>query len=159
MIMKKLIALFLSVSALGGCAVGQSEFRCSGIPEGVSCVSARDVYNATNGGAIPHAAKNEGESSENGAGVAVLPPVKDEVVDTFVTPNLPDNPIPVRTPARVMRIWVASWEDSTSGALIAPGYVFTEIEPRRWTIGRPESAASSSGKLLKPLEPNQLLKQ
>ncbi len=47
---------------------------------------------------------------------------------------------------------MASWEDADTGALIAPGYIYTEIEPRRWVIGRPDSVASQQGRLIKPLE-------
>lgn len=59
----------------------------------------------------------------------------DEITQNFVTPRLPYAPVPVRTPAMVMRIWVASYED-VNGDLIAPGYVYTEIEPRRWVTER-----------------------
>jgi len=41
--------------------------------------------------------------------------------------------VPLRTPARVMRIWIAPWEDSR-GDLHAPGYLYTEIEPRHWAL-------------------------
>ena len=41
--------------------------------------------------------------------------------------------VPLRSPARVMRIWIAPWEDSR-GDLHAPGYLYTEIDPRRWTL-------------------------
>jgi hypothetical protein len=41
--------------------------------------------------------------------------------------------VPLRTPARVMRIWIAPWEDSR-GDLHAPGYLYTEIDPRRWAL-------------------------
>ncbi len=41
--------------------------------------------------------------------------------------------VPLRSPARVMRIWIAPWEDSR-GDLHAPGYLYTEIEPRRWAL-------------------------
>ena len=46
----------------------------------------------------------------------------------------PEGPVPIRTPAQVMRVWIAPWEDSR-GDLHAPGYLYTEIEPRRWTLG------------------------
>lgn len=47
-----------------------------------------------------------------------------------------------------MRIWVAPWEDD-NGDLMTTGYVYTEIEPRKWVIAEqaPESAPT-----LKPLE-------
>ena len=41
--------------------------------------------------------------------------------------------VPLRSPSRVMRIWIAPWEDSR-GDLHAPGYLYTEIDPRRWTL-------------------------
>ena len=45
----------------------------------------------------------------------------------------PQDPAALRVPARVMRIWIAPWEDSR-GDLHAPGYLYTEIEPRRWAL-------------------------
>jgi hypothetical protein len=45
----------------------------------------------------------------------------------------PEDPAALRVPARVMRIWIAPWEDSR-GDLHAPGYLYTEIEPRRWAL-------------------------
>ena len=55
----------------------------------------------------------------------------DEVINNYVAPRLPSEPVPVRTPSQVMRIWIAPYVD-TAGDLVAPGYVYTEIEPRRW---------------------------
>jgi len=43
------------------------------------------------------------------------------------------DPIPLRVPAQVMRIWLAPWEDER-GDLHASGYVFTEIAPRTWSL-------------------------
>lgn len=43
-------------------------------------------------------------------------------------------PIPVRTPAQVMRVWIAPWEDA-KGVLHVGGYHFVEIQARRWTFG------------------------
>ena len=48
--------------------------------------------------------------------------------------------VPLRSPARVMRIWIAPWEDSR-GDLHAPGYLYTEIEPRRWALDERDDAA------------------
>ncbi|MGI9296157.1 MAG: type IV conjugative transfer system lipoprotein TraV [Pseudomonadales bacterium] len=47
---------------------------------------------------------------------------------------LVNKPIPVRTPAQVMRVWVAPWEDA-KGILHVGGYHFVEIQARRWTFG------------------------
>ncbi len=59
------------------------------------------------------------------------------VGEAYIIPNLPDKPVPVRTPAGVMRIWIAGWEDDL-GDLNSPSHVFVEIEPRRWVVGEPE---------------------
>lgn len=149
-----------SVVFMSGCSsIGASDYGCSGMPVGVGCTPSRELYQQTNGGATPvqnaekkseekRKLKNSESSKSDGTGV-----VTDRVIDTFVTPQLPDEPVPIRTPSVVMRIWVGTWEDSESGALMAPGYVYSEIEPRRWVIGKPESAARASSQAYKPLEP------
>jgi hypothetical protein len=57
------------------------------------------------------------------------------IANGLVLPS-PEGPVPIRVPAQVMRIWIAPWEDD-HGDLHAPGYLYTEIAPRRWTIGEP----------------------
>jgi conjugal transfer pilus assembly protein TraV len=153
------------LTVLSGCAsFGNPEYGCKGLPEGTKCMATRDIYEATGGGQSIKATKTlkkennprdpEGDQGEINGQAEVMSPqaITDPVIDNFVTPNLPDRPVPVRTPAKVMRIWVASWEDVSSGALISPGYIYTEIEPRRWVIGKPESAARAQRKVFKPLE-------
>ncbi|MBG6083007.1 type IV conjugative transfer system lipoprotein TraV [Rubrivivax gelatinosus] len=46
---------------------------------------------------------------------------------------------PVREPAQVMRIWIAPWIDKNDD-LHYPSYLFTEVQPRRWTFGKQEFA-------------------
>ena len=60
--------------------------------------------------------------------------VEQQITDNYVAPALPKKPIPIRTPSVVMRILVLPWQDS-AGALNVSGYIYTEIEPRRWVIG------------------------
>jgi conjugal transfer pilus assembly protein TraV len=48
----------------------------------------------------------------------------------------PEDPLALRTPAQVMRVWIAPWEDS-HGDLHAATYLYTEITPRRWSLGLP----------------------
>jgi len=43
---------------------------------------------------------------------------------------------------------VAPWED-TNGDLIVTGYIYTEIEPRRWVIG---DSAPDSEPVIRPLQ-------
>lgn len=77
-------------------------------------------------------AKKSGQPTSSGA--TRRSSKRDEVIDNYVAPRLPDQPVPIRTPAVVMRIWVAPYIDDKDD-LMAPGYVYTEIEPRRWIYG------------------------
>lgn len=150
----KLVASLGIATLISGCAalnIGESEYSCSGIPEGVKCMSTKDVYNLTNNGNVPVALGSE--SAESATKVAGGQPSAagedpNDVVSNYVSPRLPDRPVPVRTPAEVMRIWIAPWEDD-EGDLIVTGHLYTEIEPRRWVIGEPTANTQPS---LKPLQ-------
>jgi conjugal transfer pilus assembly protein TraV len=143
----KFVAAGAVLTFLSGCStlnIGKSEYACPGMPSGVQCMSARDVYAATNDGEVPRpmspedAVAKRKEAPDKQEGEAYIANSSrssgDEVINTYVAPRLPDKPVPIRTPAQVMRIWVAPWED-TNGDLIVTGYIYTEIEPRRWVIG------------------------
>ncbi len=67
--------------------------------------------------------------------------VTERIEDNYIAPALPNKPIPIRTPAVVMRIWIAPWEDA-KGDLNYTGLVYTEIEPRRWVVGEDARGAS-----------------
>ncbi|WP_093143654.1 TraV family lipoprotein [Ruminobacter amylophilus] len=67
------------------------------------------------------------------------------ITDNYVAPALPKKPIPIRTPSVVMRILVLPWQDS-AGDLMVSGYIYTEIEPRRWVIGN-EGVTTSENSL------------
>lgn len=158
---KKILMLGGLLTTLSGCSalnIGSSEYACPGMPNGVQCMSARDVYAATNDGQVPRPmtaeeaeAKAKGNPDEEGGEAIASRPARssgDEVIDTYVAPRLPNKPVPIRTPAQVMRIWVAPWED-TNGDLIVTGYIYTEIEPRRWVIG---DSAPESEPVIRPLQ-------
>jgi len=124
---------------LSGCSafsMGADEYSCSGMPNGVQCMSARDVYKATNDGAVPLPMKKSPTDHKANikSAVSTSSSSGNTVIDNYIAPRIPNKPIPIRTPAKVMRIWIAPWEDK-KGDLIVPGYVYTEIEPRRWVIG------------------------
>ena len=63
----------------------------------------------------------------------------------------PDSKIPVRVPPKVIRIWLAPWEDA-DGDLHQPGLIFSEINDKRgrWVFG--EKQTSGSQPLLTPIE-------
>jgi len=139
--------LLLAVSlAAAGCAVGQSGYSCSGIPEGVQCQNARTVLEASKGtdGPVTSAVveRSKSDDGRNKAG-----PV------SGIVPEEVAGAVPLRTPSRVMRIWYAPWENE-SGDLHVAKIVYTEIESRRWTIGQPVSAHPSD---ITPLQPAPVL--
>lgn len=127
--------LLAALAVLSGCAaLGDNEFACPGMPSDPLCQSATEVYEATHATdrVTRPAAPAEGDQP-----VAPNPrPTAAPRLRRAAYPT-PEGPVPIRTPARVMRIWIAPWEDG-DGDLIVSGYVYTEIEPRRWLIGLPD---------------------
>lgn len=141
------VGMLLIASQLGGCSwlqIGESEYSCKGMPDGVTCMSARDVYQMTENAnfregidrqAQVKKAIEEGDDEKADALQAPVPPTVLSG-ERYVIPRPAKDPVPIRSQATVMRVWVAPWE-SESGDLNVPGYIYTEIEPRRWEIGTP----------------------
>lgn len=152
----RLIASALIFSAMTGCtsimSIGEPEYACKGMPNGATCMSAKDVYSATEGENYKSQLKKEQEQAEvEGKGgkpaeqvTRVLYP---EGADNAPIPMRARNPLPIRTQAVVMRIAVDPWEDE-NGDLNIPGFIYTEIEPRRWEIGARQPNAAPT---LRPL--------
>ena len=93
-------------------------------------------------------------TTQDGSSVAAgepVEPVADEAATVSTGPVLPrpEGPVPIRVPAQVLRVWIAPWEDA-HGDLHAPGYVYTEVVPRRWSFGEP--AAASATQRITPLQ-------
>lgn len=124
-----------------GCAT--TEYGCKGMPDEPSCLSTTQAYQVTNT-AITEAPLENSQSSASISSPTLAPPLQQPV------PKIED-PTPIRTPSQVMRIWIAPWEDA-DGDLMVSNYVYTELEPRRWMIGKAAPTASSS---LIPLQVEQ----
>lgn len=137
----KTAALALTATTLlNGCAstfgIGGQEFSCKGLPEGTRCMSAREVYAATEHvDRITNGGTSEGKSVLQTAGAkapdgsaATLSPSRNDPVPAI------DRPIPIRTQAQVMRIWISPWEDK-EGDLHASEFVYTEVVARKWNVG------------------------
>jgi len=150
---RPLLGLALLPAALiQGCA---TTYGCKGFPNNPICKSAVEAYKATEDSKPVNPAHPEQEATDTSplapaplgqkssahshnkrakASHPVMEPINDPAV--------------VRMPPRVMRIWIAPWEDS-DGDLQSPGFIFTELEPRRWVIGQP---ALKSHPTLTPLQ-------
>ncbi|MBI5330044.1 MAG: type IV conjugative transfer system lipoprotein TraV [Betaproteobacteria bacterium] len=148
---------------LSGCAsvlntADHDEFACPGMPAGVICKSPVQIYRATNDRdsvTAEPSKKEEGlaalDSLNDGSGLvsiqtekaargkpSTLPLPRHMPIAQSGTPNLP---LPILEPAKVMRIWIAPWEDSKKD-LHWPSYLFTEIQPRKWSFGKSEFTGS-----------------
>jgi len=161
-----LIALLLTGCTSVLNTADHDEFACPGMPAGVMCKSPLQVYRATDG-ATPDRdsvtsapAKRSGgqtsqATSDDGSGLVSRQTEKAArdkppalplplhlpthlPISQSASPNLP---LPVLEPAKVMRIWIAPWEDSKKD-LHWPSYLFTEIQPRKWSFGKSEFTGS-----------------
>lgn len=124
--MRWLLCLWLGLVA-AGCSGWHSSYKCQGYPEGVQCMSVREVYARTNY-AEALAPDNQGDRSQPAAPAPVDPGV------AAVQGLGYRGQLPLRTPAQVIRSWVAPWE-SQDGSLHLPSYLYAEVEKRQWAIG------------------------
>lgn len=131
----------IGLGLISGCAT--TEYGCKGMPDEPQCLSTTQAYQETNR-ALPEVTEHPDHATE----VVPIPDLS-QVVQQPV-PKI-DDPTPIRTPSQVMRIWIAPWEDA-EGDLMVSNYVYTELEPRRWMIGK--SAPSLSPSLI-PLQVEQ----
>lgn len=154
----RIVLVVFAVVVLSGCSAA---YNCKGVPEGVSCMSARDVYHATDyaeslerstdeSERYPRNYDGDGYRNRKASGTPTPAtrtpePYADE---RAVHGYSAENPLPIRTPERVMEIWVAPWEDK-DGSLHMASAIYTEIEKRRWTVG--DSLVDTQAKL-QPLE-------
>ena len=126
-----LASLLSWISVLSGCSwigVGHSDFSScpGGATDGVSCYSAREIYKMTD-------TADSIKTDKDGVAMAAVGQTPDGRQDAVAVPSI-GQPLPIRTQPVVMRIWVAPWEDD-AGDLHADGYIYTEIEDRRWNLG------------------------
>jgi conjugal transfer pilus assembly protein TraV len=129
----RLIAILLVV-LLTGCAsglnpAGSGEFACPGMP-GVMCKTPGQVYKMT-----------EGDRLDPSALAPIIPKtVLGKRSNPVAQINDANTPMPIREPAKVMRVWIAPFTDKNND-LNWPSYVYTEIEARKWSFGNPDFKA------------------
>jgi len=129
------------VLMLAGCAnvlntANHAEFACPGMPDGVMCKSPLQVYRATDG--VTHdrdsvtaaPAKGSGsqtsqETFDDGSGLASIQTEK------AARDKPPALPLPLHLPTHLPISQSAS-----------PSYLFTEIQPRKWSFGKAEFTGS-----------------
>ena len=152
------IAVAVVLPTLPGCAMlpgYDDEFACPGADHGSPCMSATEVYAASNRAGTPAADEaNEAHEQEGGEPDAARATEVTPVRSAGLSIARIETPKPIRTPARVMRIYLAPWV-SEDGTLMMPTYLYTEIEPRRWTIGERVPATGAGTQRFYPLQVNR----
>ena len=149
---------------LGGCSSmlntgNTSEYGCPGMPAGVMCKTPREVYNMTNGsvdGDLP-AGDSSGKpvgpdkSAKKGFWARLYDHFHHtpETISTLPGPSTHVYVRPVLEPATVLRIWVAPWIDD-HGDLNYPSYIYTEVQPKHWSIGEMTTASMAGNGLIIP---------
>ncbi len=163
MMISRVLAISFIAVACSGCsifAIGEEEYACKGYPERKNCLSAREIYQLTNyKDSLDEVALTEQQTEyaydddDDDEEWDEEPEASDAVVERPVepvrqapsasaaqpaatVPRIEGGSLPIRTTAKVMRIWVAPWEDK-GGIFHAPGLVYKEIEQRRWALGLP----------------------
>lgn len=117
--------------ALSGCAtsmsgIGGNESYACKAPEGVLCMSVSGVYaNSSRGPARP-AEPSRGKSAAEVPSTYGASPVL-----SATTTAAPSNAI--RSNPRLLRVWVAPWEDS-DGDLHEAGYLHVLVDTGRWLV-------------------------
>lgn len=145
--------ILISISMASGCAMnglGQEDFSCDKPIPGLACIDSMTVYEITNDPELRDALVAEltrrREAGEEVDPYAVLAELQRTMTpETGMVKSIVE-PIrqakPILKPAKVVRIWVAPWVDQ-KGDLHMPGYVFSEVTPRRWELGEPETGTSA----------------
>ncbi len=154
-------ALIVTAAMLAsGCGSKNTKPTCP-VPDGVKCMSTVDVYERTHGSEYVTSgtvtSDGYGTSGSFGADTRgamrvaldddALALVEDRgVAQADLSAGTNEEP-PVRTPAKVLRVWIGAWQDK-DGGLHMPSHVFKEIEPRRWRIGSDAETTTGTFRLL-----------
>ena len=149
--MKRLIYIILLYFILVSCS---AKFACKDVVnlDGEQCDSIKSVYEKKMLGADETPSKGNVKKSgdKQQKGVTHSYPSEEAGV---VRSLFYEEGKPLRLPPRVIRIWIAPWEDS-DGDLHQPSYIYSEISPKRgrWLLGERETVTSQP--VLRPIEKN-----
>lgn len=144
-------ALLLSVLVTGCASLGHDDYGCKGMPNGSTCMSTVEIYEATNSKnnlEVDYKDEREEsgswfskgkESEESGKDNDTPDP---EIMNRFrnqqryIDSIVPDakGTVPVLKSAEVLRYWVGDHE-TDEGHWNGESVHFVEITPRKWSTG------------------------
>lgn len=158
------VSLLTLALVASGCSIvpGKSDYACPAPTSGVNCKTPIEIYRMTdkvdnleNQKVITDIAMKEraGKGSATGATLP-MGTLGGGADGNGVLLASPNNPMPLLEPAQVLRIWVSPYADEMQD-LHWPGYVFTEITPRRWSFGEagvPQQQALVPVQMVRPTQ-------
>lgn len=138
------------VGLLSGCESMNSSFDCQSKP-GVLCKNLDQVNKMVNQGTLGGADSLTEDASSSCKNCTLSPDGKSEIKNTgdFTTPypkisaNSMNPGDPVRYGEKVMRVWLAPYEDK-DGNYYQPTTLYTVVKPGHW-IGAPVAAINDEG--------------
>lgn len=135
--LRRTVALLVGATAtlLGGCAStmsglgGEGSYACKA-PVGSQCTSVSGVYaNSIHGQPPASALPKPANGPANTAPTATTAPA------SLAAPGLGAPPLALRSQPRVLRLWIAPWEDA-DGDLHEASVVHVLVDTGRWLIER-----------------------
>jgi conjugal transfer pilus assembly protein TraV len=130
------VCLFLSLAAcmnMSGLG-GDSKYACKA-PDGVACDSVSGTYANALHNNLPsqqaqRTARRQKETSEENASPTHGRPISSATANIS---GMAVTPSPLRTQARILRLWIKPWEDA-DGDLYDQGYVYVQVDNGQWQI-------------------------
>jgi len=131
---RRFIATIGFLFGLAGCASGP-RYAC-GLPEGIRCQPVSEVYAASLApapapiGSVPDASYRALSPTPAGETSGARPATRARPIVATVKPG-----DPLLTAPRVLRLWIAPWED-VAGDLHDETYLYLRLDDGRWTRPR-----------------------
>jgi conjugal transfer pilus assembly protein TraV len=129
----------------------KTEFHCSA-PVGIPCQSITATNHQLNTGGMAQTQAKEDEEKRPVATVPVYVETPAKISPKgLATPN---TGVPLRSPERILRVWVAPFEDR-DGTLYDQRYMYVMVEAGRWMIEANRVALRERFQVIRPLQSQQ----
>jgi conjugal transfer pilus assembly protein TraV len=150
----------LSLAALGtGCSSfsgldAKASFACP-LPDGVTCLSVTEVYGESLRNTLPgqqpggRAPKQPPDAKPGPSGGT---PAPSATAYRTAHPAPPSSGAPIRSAPRVLRIWIAPYEDS-DGDLRDQSHIYVTVDPGGWEIAHTRRAIRDRFMAIRAIEP------
>lgn len=128
-----LAAAALASLVLAGCSGlgGSSSLTCK-MPDGVRCDSVSNTYSESTRGELPSQRRRQAPMEPSPSGTSSTSQGGD-VPLMQVDPRMVPVGMPVRSQARVVRVWIKAWEDA-DGDLHDQTFVYLPVTEGRWLV-------------------------